>query len=152
MKKMMCGSLLALLLPLVAFADKGEGQSLYTPEVLSTFQLEDGTTVSRVSSSGFIISKDKDSPFHMVNQFCSGTNVVAAGESEPEAYGYCEGLDRDGDMYFLSWYNSPDKNTWRLLGGTGKFDGISGGGTTAGVFTWADGKFVIDWEGTWTMK
>lgn len=152
MKRIFYGSLLAILLLPAAFADEGKGQSLYAPTVLSTVELANGTTISRVSSSGFVISRDEDSPFHMVNQECTGTYVVAAGESEPEAYGYCEGLDRDGDMYFLSWYNSADSNTWQLLGGTGKFDGISGGGTTSSAFTWADGKFVINWDASWTMK
>lgn len=141
-----------MLLPLTAVADKGEGQAFYEPTVLGTVELADGSVISRVSSSGFVTSKDANNPFHMVNQVCTGTDVLAAGQSESIAYGYCEGLDRDGDMYFISWYNGPDKNTWQFLGGTGKFDGISGGGTTVNAFAWADGKYAINWKGTWTIN
>lgn len=152
MKKITYGLLTVLLLPLTAYADKGEGQAFYEPTVLETVELEDGRMISRVSVSGFVTASDESNPLHMVNQRCSGTNILAAGQSEPTAYGYCEGIDRDGDMFFISWANGPDGNTWQLLGGTGRFAGISGGGTTETIFTWADGKYVINWEGTWTIE
>ena len=152
MKRMVYGFLAVLLLSPAAFADKGHGQGFYEPKVLNTVNLADGSVISRVSVSGFVVASDAKSPFHMVNQHCSGTNILAPGQSVPTAYGYCEGLDRDGDVFFISWANGPGGDTWQLLGGTGKFDGISGGGTTKTTYAWADGKYVIDWEGTWKMK
>jgi hypothetical protein len=152
MKRIFYVVLIAVLLPLTAFAEKGEGQAFYEPTVLETTELADGRVISRVSVSGFVVASNPNSPFHMVNQRCSGTNIFAVGQSEPTAFGYCEGLDRNGDMFFISWANGPGGNTWQLLGGTGKFAGISGGGTTKTVFTWADGKYVINWDATWTIK
>lgn len=152
MRKITYGLLSAMLLSPTAFADKGEGQAFYEPKVLETVALADGRVISRVSLSGFVIGSNAKNPFHMVNQHCSGTSILAAGQSEPTAYGYCEGLDRDGDAFFMSWSTGPGGNTWQLLGGTGKFDGISGGGTSDTTHTWTDGKYVIDWDGTWTMK
>lgn len=152
MKRIAYGFLATLLFSPTTFADDGQGQALYEPKVLETVNLEDGTVITRTSTSGFVISSDAENPFDMVNQHCSGTNVLAPGQSEPTAYGYCEGLDNDGDVFFISWATGPEGNTWRLLGGTGKFDGISGGGTSEVTNTWADGKYVIDWQGTWTMK
>jgi len=152
MKRIIYVLLTSVLLPLTAYADEGGGQAFYEPTVLETTQLADGRVVSRVSISGFVVASDPDSPFHMVNQRCSGTSILAAGESVPTAFGYCEGLDRNDNMFFISWANGPDGNTWKLLGGTGEFEGISGGGTTENIFDWADGKYVINWEGSWTIK
>lgn len=152
MKRVVFGLLTVLFLSPSAFAAEGQGQAFYEPEVLDTVKLSDGSVISRVSLSGFVNASDGNNPFHMVNQYCSGTSILAPGQSEPTAYGYCEGIDRDGDAFFISWANKPEGNTWQLLGGTGKFDGMSGGGTTKTKYTWADGKYVIDWQGTWTMK
>jgi hypothetical protein len=142
----------ALLLAPAAFADKGEGQAFYEPTLLETVELADGRVLSRVKVSGFVIGSNEKNPFHMVNQHCSGTSILTTGQSEPTAYGYCEGVDRDGDVFFMAWTTGPAGNTWQLLGGTGKFDGISGGGTSATTQAWTDGKYVIDWDGSWKMK
>lgn len=36
----------------------------------------------------------------------------------------------------------------QVLGGTGTFSGMKGGGTTKKLHTWPDGSFLISWEGT----
>ena len=148
MKNIAYGALAALVLSPAAFADSGKGQAFYEPTVRESVELADGRVLSRVSVSGFVIGSTMDNPFHMVNQHCSGTEITTAGEAMPTSFGSCEGMDRDGDIFFIS-YSGP---TWQILGGTGKFDGLTGGGTTAITHAWPDGKYVIDWEGTWKMK
>ena len=37
------------------------------------------------------------------------------------------------------------------MGGTGKFMGVKGEGTTTPLVQKADGSSVIAWDGTWTM-
>lgn len=49
-------------------------------------------------------------------------------------------------------HNGPDGNTWGFTGGTGKYEGITGGGTTTTLAQMADGRTAITWDGTWTMK
>jgi hypothetical protein len=38
------------------------------------------------------------------------------------------------------------------MGGTGKYEGITGGGTTTPLAQMADGRTAITWDGHWTMK
>ena len=48
-------------------------------------------------------------------------------------HGYNEYTDRDGDKYFATWEwktgKSDSSATWRIVRGTGKFEGIKGKGT-----------------------
>jgi hypothetical protein len=38
------------------------------------------------------------------------------------------------------------------MGGTGKFEGIEGGGTFSAEAQWADGRGINSWEGTYTLR
>ena len=61
-------------------------------------------------------------------------NCVGMGSEEPGApftdSGYCSYVDADGDKMFEYWTETEEgKGTDTLLGGTGKYAGIQGGGT-----------------------
>jgi len=61
-------------------------------------------------------------------------NCVGMGSEEPDApftdSGYCSYVDADGDRMFEYWTETGEgKGTDTLLGGTGKYAGIQGGGT-----------------------
>ncbi len=130
----------------------GSGWVTYVPHSTETLVLPDGNTLERSHLKGVVIAADPEVPFHLSSQDCSGTNVLGSDGAPLLGSGYCEGVDRDGDVWWIWWRNAPDGDTWGFTAGTGKYEGIEGGGTTQPQFQGSDGRFVISWEGTWQMK
>ena len=129
----------------------GNGFSVFGPTVTESIALPGGATVRRTASSGFIVTPDPDNPLNEANHKCSTTNLIAADGSVSVA-GYCDGIDADGDAWWLWIRGDQDGGTWAYIGGTGKFDGIEGGGTYSVGDGWPDGRIINSWEGSWTMK
>jgi hypothetical protein len=93
-------------------------------------ELADGTTLSTLRLSSVHVSEDTSSPLHL-----------AAGE--------CSGADRDGDVYNEQWNLAPgaEKGSWKLVGGSGKYAGISGSGWWQVIMS--EGKMAaVQWVGT----
>jgi hypothetical protein len=79
-------------------------------------------------------------------------------KARPEGYaftGTCIHTDADGDKLFMT-YEGPESGTIALIGGSGKYDGITGSGTwsvtdapgnTAQLFL-----FTLTYDVTWTTK
>ncbi|KPK62595.1 MAG: hypothetical protein AMS21_07385 [Gemmatimonas sp. SG8_38_2] len=130
----------------------GGGLALYVPQAAESYQLPDGRTVQPLNLVGFVTANDPENPLHMMNQNCAGTTIVAPEGETMDGHGHCVGIDSEGDVAWLWWSSAEVGNTWGFLGGTGKFEGIEGGGTTAPGPIWPDGKYIITWEGTWEMK
>ena len=119
----------------------------------SPMELPDGRSVIRYTDRGFLSADDPNNPFHRVNFDCSGTVAMAAGGESGVMGGTCNGLDSDGDVYTL-WWKGEDltDGTWGFMNGSGKWEGIEGGGTFSTGLTWDDGKVINRWDGEWTMK
>ena len=126
---------------------RGQGQDLLVTVSSESFQLSDGRTVQRTENTGFV---QGDHPF-VGNHTCFGTSVIAA-DGAVSATGYCDAYDADEDVYFWWWRGDAQGGTWGFLGGTGKFEGIEGGGTWKAGTTFPDGKSVNTWEGSWNMQ
>ena len=153
--KQLLSHLPAVLLALVAYCGiahaegmRGEGQVVYVEHESEEFELRDGRRGLRVHNKGVVTSDRREIPFHMGTQDCLGTTVVSADGSIASSGGYCDGIDRDGDVWLISWYNG----YWTFLGGTGKYERIEGGGTTRQGPPKADGRTVVLWEGEWRME
>ncbi len=44
-------------------------------------------------------------------------------------HGFCKHMDQDGDFTLIEYPADPNNRfTWKYIGGTGKFKGITGGG------------------------
>lgn len=121
---------------------ESSGTAAYVPMKSQTTELPDGGTITRAQTRGYVMSDDPENPFRDSGQTCMGTSIGDVTN------GYCDAIDADGDMYWISWHSGPDGDTWRLIGGTGKFAGLSGGGTSTPHPPSADGQYRIDW--TWT--
>ena len=66
--------------------------------------------------------------------------------------GHCENFDKSGDGYWNTWNLVPEGgNKWSVYHGTGKFEGMSGGGTSKFIVNFPD-RYAITYEGTLTMK
>ena len=77
--------------------------------------------------SGASRSKTSDSPVGLLSSQCLGVGSVIEGASSTN--GFCEFIDADGDKFFGVYDRTGPSGTWKVLSGTGKFTGITGGGT-----------------------
>lgn len=126
------------------------GGNAFVPEVLSQSPLPDGSVLVTVLSRGFTWTNDTDIQAGNGSMDCYGTNVVSA-EGEPvSGAGSCTAIDEDGDAW-TAWWTGTAGGEWGFLNGTGKYAGISGGGTWEAAAEYADGKSTNSWIGSWTI-
>jgi hypothetical protein len=131
---------------------KGNGHSVFVPQTTESYQLPDGRTVERNFNAGFLVASQPDNPLNLNTHKCTGTTVISADGKSQVGGGHCVSVDSDGDFSWLWWRGDQAGGTWGYLGGTGKFDGVKGGGTWKSGQTWADGQYINTYEGTWEMK
>ena len=113
-------------------------------------KLPDGSTMVRFYQKGVIVDKDPASPLNLNAQDCYGMVIVAAdGKSAPGAGG-CDAVDKDGNRWSM-WWVTTDVDRWGVTYGTGKFAGMTGGGTTKTLLQ-LDDRSTITYEGTLNMK
>lgn len=88
-----------------------------------------------------------------------GTNSMDITSSGAEVDGYVVGTLTSGDKIYVqtdgkdTFKNGQPESTagkWKFVGGTGKAEGIKGGGTYTGKAD-ADGSFVIEVTGEWSV-
>lgn len=131
--------------------ETASGTVTYAPASLDTVETADGGMVQRSHIMGIVLCDDPSASIHLASQDCFGTTVVSA-DGTVVGNGYCDAVDAEGDRWWIWWHNGPKGNTWGFMGGTGKYDGIKGGGTTTNLVQMADGRSAINWEGHWTIK
>jgi len=127
-----------------AAAGDWAGKAYYGPVSEETSKLPDGRTLTRTVVTGYVYGDGAGNPFDMLQQTCSSTTVVAANGKDMEQFGHCDALDAKLDLFVISFHN----DDWRIEGGTGKFAGMKGGGTTRLIQTWPNGGYAISWSGT----
>ena len=143
---------------LFAFAGNAEAQTEGTGTVTlipywsESVPLPDGTMLMRDHSRGVVLADDPASvAFHMSAQDCRGTSIMSADGELLKGHGYCDSVDGDGHVYWIWYENTPGVNTWGFMDGTGKYEGMEGGGTVEPTVL-PDGRVVITWKGSWTTK
>ncbi len=136
----------------VAAEVKGSGTVTYVPVATAVTKLASGGSLIKSHIKGVILANDTASPIHLAAQDCDGVTILAASGQQTAAAGSCHAVDADGDVWTLWYHNSAAGNNWGVIGGTGKFDGITGGGTTSPMANLPDGRFVISWDGALQMK
>jgi hypothetical protein len=147
------GLMLSVSVPAVrAQENSGSGQVMLVPRPAQSTTMPDGRVLQIVGVDGFVTGDQADNPFAPATQSCAGTVVVAADGSGAEAHGYCDGVDTEGDVWWIWWSETPAGGKWGIIGGTGKFTGMEGGGTTNRVAEWPDGRYIVRWEGTWSKN
>lgn len=92
-----------------------------------------------------------EAPFDRLEDVCLG-HATVVGDDWSRLFGTCVKTDKDGDQILVTWGETKDQ--WSIVGGTGKFKGITGSGTV-GKFellrdqgdVWAGvGHETISWE------
>lgn len=148
-----CGVLIAgaLALSPLAQAAEGSGSVTYVTTWTQTMKQPGGRALQYAHLKGVILTDKADGPFHLSAQDCSGSVAIGADGKVEDSAGSCTAVDKDGDIWWLSYHDGPQEHTWAIIGGTGKYKGIKGGGTTTDLVLTADGRQVITWKGSWTM-
>lgn len=121
------------------------------PDSHASQKMDDGRTILHVHDKGIVEASDPKSPLHLTARDCSGTLILDAKGNFVDGAGHCVNLDKAGDEYWNTWTSSPEGNIWRVYHGTGKFEGMSGGGTSKVIAYFPD-RYIISYEGTLTMK
>src|SRR3990172_11600948 len=129
-----------------------KGRSVWAPVSGSSVKLADGRTVTRQGLQGTAIADDPNTPLSKVSQDCMFTTVTSADGKSFSSGGYCDGLDADGDVYWAYGHATEKGGKWYYIGGTGKFEGLTGGGTYQLALTWPDGKVMATWDASAHMK
>lgn len=114
-------------------------------------ELKDGNRLVRAQLKGVGLADDPKSSLHQSLQSCGGTTLVNKKGETLAGAGYCDGVDRDGDLFWLSWRANATGSDWTFTGGTGKYAGVTGGGKTVNAVQAPD-RLVITWEGRWTTR
>lgn len=128
------------------------GYSVYVPGEASAVALADGRSLSHWTVRGVLIEDAPESPFHLASQDCAATDLIGTDGTPVQSAGSCTGIDADGDLYRVSFLNTPEEGRYRFTGGTGKFARIEGGGTTEVVSVGPDGRIALRYDGTVTMR
>ena len=138
----------------MAAAEKIElkGKSTWSTVSEESMTLADGRTVTRQVLRGTAINDDPNTPLSHASQDCMFTTTTSADGKSFQSGGSCDGIDADGDVYWA--YGNADENggKWYYQGGTGKFEGLTGGGTYQLSLQWPDGKVMATWDGSAEMK
>jgi hypothetical protein len=92
----------------------------YTGRVIDTEYLGDGASESLVEMTGVSRNALGQPAFDAMNAHCLMLSAIIGGK--PSVSGACTQTDRDGDHVFTSF----DGTAYKLIGGTGKYKGISG--------------------------
>ena len=134
------------------YAATGSGSVTYIETRSNASKLGDGKTIVRTHSKGVILSDDSGVSFHLGTQDCQGTVIISVDGSNVTTMGFCDAVDKGGDVWSLWYLGDPVGSTWGVIGGTGKYKGMTGSGTTKSQVNTEDGRLVIRWEGSWEMQ
>jgi len=83
-------------------------------------------TIVSTDSKGITLSNHENKAFENTTYHCSGTFQIANGK--PGGSIFCKFLDPDGDIAVGKTTLDGAEGTWKFLYGTGKWNGITGGG------------------------
>ena len=128
------------------------GDFAFTTTASEEMPLSDGHVLMRVVQSGMIFADDPASPIDRTATTCSGSMVMDASARATVISGHCDGVDAGGDVWTIWYAGDQDGGDWGYMGGTGKFEGIKGGGTFSAEAQWSDGRGINAWEGTYTLN
>ena len=115
------------------------------------FELDKGQLIILVNEKGVETADDTSMPTHMSMIDCMGMAEVWPNEAY-KGNGYCTVTDREGDKLLQRWSVGSEntENLYENVGGTGKFEGAKGQGTTTQteISQGPQGRHVVRWKGS----
>jgi hypothetical protein len=123
---------LTMALPVQAAETEISGEIQFKVASHDATKLADGGVVSRDHLKGTITDSDNASPLNGASHDCFGSILYAPdGEQIVAGHGTCDAIDKDGEAWWLtSTTEASGGSTWTMIGGTGKYEGLSGSGKT----------------------
>jgi hypothetical protein len=88
----------------------------------------EGKAVSRQHMSGTIAASDESSVINESEQECYGS--FKRVDDKVIGHGFCDTTDADKDVWWLTFEAATDRSEWTVVGGTGKYEGMTGSGET----------------------
>ncbi len=95
-----------------------------------TLSAADGHLQGHGSAVGTAFNDDGSGPLHLGPAECVYT-FLSLDDAAPSK-GYCAFGDPDGDRIFMDWFGEGNSGTNVIVGGTGKYLGITGSGPWTG--------------------
>lgn len=93
-------------------------------------QLDDQTDFGSFQQYGVTRNLDGQPWFDRMSEYCTGQYYDTAGKPPPApTNGSCVYVDLDGDKVAINWVDQGNSGTKQVVGGTGKYGGITGKGT-----------------------
>jgi hypothetical protein len=128
------------------------GQNAYHT-TRSSYELPTGDTMLFLNFDGVQFNDQSNLPGDRAHQTCHATCLVSGSllpASRAKCRGYCAAVDAEGDVWWIQWDRLKEGGgTWSYLGGTGKYEGVKGGGdwTAEGL----QGPNIVSnsWRRTW---
>lgn len=128
----------ALLLGAAEAANAGErieesGHEAFATIVWDELELDEGHSFAWWRGEGVGFDDDPTSPAYLNTGDCAATYEFMPDDTY-KASGFCTYTDRDGDKWFVKWWEGSDmeEGRYEYTGGTGKYAGVTGGGTYTG--------------------
>ncbi len=120
-------------------------------------RLDERTGFGSFEQYGVTRNLDGQPWFDRMTEYCTGQYYESAGPPPEPANGSCVYVDPDGDKVAINWVDDGPGGTKRVVGGTGKYGGITGQGTysfVADLRPPAEGTsmFLIDVDLDFQMK
>ena len=142
------GFILSLFCTPAAVAADTAGFTSGTFKVLRTIPLKNGLTATRVHHRLGIVTDAQDGMFHGSTQECLSTFISDADGALIVGHGACDGIDPDGDVWWISIEMAPDAPIrWTVTAGTGKYEGLAMSGVNEAIAEHADGITLGRFEG-----
>jgi hypothetical protein len=123
----------------------GSGHNANQNVSTQTTKLPDGRTLMAIHDAAVIMGNNQGNPFHLTSLDCYSTFIAAPDGNSGNGNGYC-------DVWWITFGGDFGGGKWAFTGGTGKFEGIAGGGTYKPAAQMHGGRSLSVWDGTWEMK
>lgn len=131
---------------------KDTGTVTYQTTQISQSPVAGGKILAEIRRTGVVVANNPPHPFHLASQDCLGAEISDGKGVPEEGHGTCVNVDKDGDAWWFSYSNKGDDRNWSVVSGTGKYVGMTGGGTTKILAITSDGRLTIAFAATLNMK
>ena len=138
------------------YTDYGKGYSFHGPHVTeSVRELTNGLVLDANTQTGMWIAEDPDNPLNHLKWRSHDTTVIDSNGEVLADILIPEAVDPSGDIIFMyqTWWYAEGAGETVMLGGTGKWKGITGFGRTLGaLFQRADDHHEVESEFHWKIE
>lgn len=134
-----------------AIADTGSGVGGGMNIANTTLKLPNGQILYHGTDKGHI--HGAGTPFDNVAMQCQVAWIMEADFSAGNGHGTCSGINTAGDVLMWSYSGDFAGGTYRVLGGTGAYATLKGGGTYTGGDPFPDFdrfSWTFTWDSEWT--